>query len=100
MPESEKYTVSHKELAQLILKSANVHEGQWMLTINFSFGPGNFGPSDDQLSPGLAIGVQQVGIQRINTEQIPPGTILPNSLIVDANEVNPRPSGASKSPKA
>jgi hypothetical protein len=47
-------------------------------------GPGNFGPSDDQMSPGAVVAITGIGIQKV-----PPGTPAPSSLVVDAAEVNP-----------
>lgn len=84
MPEPTQFTLTHKELTELIIKHANVHEGRWMLNLTLSFALGNFGPSEDQLSPGTVVAVSQIGIQRETPEMV-----VPPNLMVDAAAVNP-----------
>lgn len=86
MAEPTQFALTHKELIELIIKSSNIHEGRWMLSVTFGFAPGNFGPSPDQLNPGTVVAISQIGIQRELPEMlIPPG------LMVDAAIVNPAP---------
>lgn len=86
MAEPTQFALTHKELVELIIKSANIHEGRWMLSVTFGFAPGNFGPSQEQLSPGTVVAINQIGIQReLQDMPIPPG------LVVDAAVVNPPP---------
>jgi hypothetical protein len=54
MPEVNQYLFNHKELLELMIKKADVHEGKWIVMANLGFSPGNFGPSPDQMSPGEA----------------------------------------------
>jgi hypothetical protein len=82
MPEINELTWSHKELIGLLVRAANIHEGTWMIEFKFAFAPMNSGPSDDQIVPGLLIGLTTVGIRRAL-----PGA--PAALVVDAAEVNP-----------
>jgi hypothetical protein len=89
MPEVNQYLFNHKELLELLIKKAGVHEGKWMLMANMGFSPGNFGPTPDQMSPGAAVIVLQMGIQRAIPE-------TPPEMILDAAEVNP----AAKAAKA
>jgi hypothetical protein len=84
MPAVNQFTWSHKELVTLMVKEAGVHEGRWGLLLNYGITPGNFGPSEDQISPGIIVAVVGIGIQR---EQ--PGLQIPSSMLVDAAEVNP-----------
>ena len=88
MAEPTQFTLTHRELVELIIKSANVHEGRWVLSVTFGFVPGNFGPSQDQVSPGTIVAVNQVGIQRELPEMM-----MPPGLTVDAALVNPAPKG-------
>jgi hypothetical protein len=84
MAEVNQYSISHKELIELIIKSIPIHEGRWTLMVNFGMAPASIGPSPDAVVPAMMIGVQNVGIQR----EIPgsaPG------LVVDAAEINPKP---------
>jgi hypothetical protein len=92
MPEINQYAVKPKELAELIVKSANIHEGRWMLAVTFGLAPGNFGPNESELAPGVAVVVQSVFIQR---EQ--PGTPpAPEGMVVDAALVNPAPRAKAR----
>lgn len=81
--EINQYTFSHKELVELMIKKAGLHEGRWMLMTTFGFTAGNFGPSDDQMIPGIVAAVQSLGIQRADQN-------APSSLVVDAAESNPK----------
>jgi hypothetical protein len=82
MPEVNQYVFSNKELLELLIKQAGVHEGRWVLMANFGFNAGNFGPSPDQAVPGAVVAVQQIGIQRA-------GADMPEQMSLDAAVVNP-----------
>ena len=98
MPEVKQYTLTHKELLELLIKLNNVHEGRWSLLVGMSISTGMFGPAPNQTFPGAAVTFSQIGMQRENSGTTnapqPPGTI-----ILDAAVVNP-PKNASKAPKA
>jgi hypothetical protein len=79
------FSLTHKELVELIVKHAGIHEGRWSLTLGFGFSPGVFGPNEDQSSPGVAIVINQINIQR-EQPNLPPAA---NSITVDASIVNP-----------
>lgn len=84
MVEANQFTWTHRELVTQMIKMADIHDGRWFLLINFGMAPGNFGPTPDQVSPGIAAIVVSVGIQRVL-----PDSPLPDSLTVDAAKVNP-----------
>jgi len=86
MPEINQYSVKPKELVELIIKSAGIHDGRWWLSVNFALSPGNFGPNENEVVPGIAIAIQTIGIQR----EIP-SVPAPAALVVDASIVNPEP---------
>jgi hypothetical protein len=95
MADPTQFMLSHKRIVELIIKDAGLHEGHWMLAVNFGLGPGNFGPTEETMSPGAVLAITQIGIQRVPTA-------APAALVVDAAEVNPRerartPKGRSKS---
>jgi hypothetical protein len=94
MPEVGQYIFTHKELTEMMVKKADLHEGKWMLMVAFAFGAVNGGPSPDQMVPSAVAGVQSIGIQKAVPES-------PPSLVVDAAEVNPlaRTKSASGSKK-
>jgi hypothetical protein len=83
MPEASQYLFNHRELLEIMIKKADVHEGKWSVLANFGFSPGNFGPSPDQMSPGAVVAVLQMGILRATPE-------TPKEMVLDAAEVNPR----------
>jgi hypothetical protein len=82
MPEANQYTLSHKELVELIIKQCGIHEGRWVLMANLGFAAGNFGPSNDQMSPGAVVSITQLGISRADQN-------APREMTVDAAVVNP-----------
>jgi hypothetical protein len=83
MPEANQYVLSHKELIELIIRESGIHEGKWYLMASFAFTPGNYGPSNDQMSPGIVVAVTQLGIHRADAN-------TPVEMAVDASVVNPK----------
>lgn len=81
--EVTRFTFSHKELVQVLIKHQGLHEGLWMLYVEFGLGAINAGPSDDELLPSAVVPVKTIGIQKGEKE---------NNLTVDAAKVNPKPS--------
>ena len=82
VPEINQYVFSNKELLELLVRKAGVHEGRWVLLANFGFSAGNFGPTADQMSPGAIVAVTQMGIQRAQPD-------TPEAMSVDAASINP-----------
>ena len=89
MPEVNQIFFQHKEIAELLLKKADIHEGKWMLSLNFGFAVGNFGPTPDQAVPGAVATVLAIGIIRAAQD-------TPDALQVDASIVNPPPTRSRK----
>lgn len=85
MPDVETYRFSHKELVETLIKASGVHDGKWMLQINFGFSAGNMGPDEESVSPASIALVNNIGITRAKEDS-------PKSLVVDASEVNPPPT--------
>lgn len=83
MAEVETYTFSHLEILELLIKDAGIHEGEWMLQLNFGFSAGNIGPDDESVNPGAIIIVNHLGITKAKTD-------TPRGLKLDASEINPR----------
>jgi hypothetical protein len=82
MPEIEQYKFKHKEVVELLIKSAGLHEGKWQLALEFGLAALNMGPSPDEVVPGAAVAVVSIGLQRANPES-------PPALVADAAVVNP-----------
>lgn len=82
MPESKNYVFGHTELAELLVKQLDLHEGLWGVFIEFNFGAANVPQSADgkSLAPAAIAAIKSIGIQRFDA---------PNNLTVDAAVVNP-----------
>jgi hypothetical protein len=85
MPEANQYLFSNKELLELLIRQADLHEGRWTLLANFGISPGNIGPTPEQLAPGVAIFINQIGITRAPND-------TPEAVSADAAIVNPKQS--------
>jgi hypothetical protein len=83
MPEVNQILFEHKELLELLIKKADVHEGKWILMAAFGFGPGNFGATANEMAPGVVVAIQKMGIQRAEA-------VTPLEMTLDAAIVNPR----------
>ncbi|MFZ0501923.1 MAG: hypothetical protein WAM52_22580 [Steroidobacteraceae bacterium] len=82
MPESTAIMFTHKELAELLVKSQKIHEGIWGITVQFGLGATNAGPNEKELLPAAIVPVVNIGIKKFDSE---------NNLTVDAAKVNPKP---------
>ena len=82
MPETSQVTFAHKEVLELLIKRANIHEGKWMLSVTFAFSGANIGPTPDQVIPAAVVGIQSLGIQKAQPDS-------PDSLVLDAAIINP-----------
>jgi hypothetical protein len=86
MAEVNQYTFTHRELIELLIKKADVHEGEWGLVLNMSVATGVMGPTPEQAAPGIMVTIPNIGIQRT-----PPGAPQgPANISVDAEKVNPK----------
>lgn len=82
MPEVNQYVFSHKEIVEMLIKAADIHEGKWTLSVTFAFAAINGGPTPDQVMPSAIAGVQTIGIQRALPD-------APDPITVDAAKINP-----------
>jgi len=71
-----------KEVAALLVKHYDLHEGKFDLLLEYQFGAGAFGPTPETVNPGVMIGISKLGL----TQSAQPGP-----LTVDAAEINPPP---------
>ena len=79
---ASEFTFSHEELVSLMLKSANVHEGLWALSVNFKLGAGVFGANEKDVAPTGFVSVEALGVRRA------PGV---GPMVFDAAQLNPAP---------
>lgn len=76
-----------KEITRLLIKAMGVHEGHFMLSVEFAFTAGNVGPSPEQAMPGAIMGISRIGI--VACDAAGPNT-------VDAAEANPKKAARAK----
>ena len=82
MPEADQhFTYSHREIAEQLVKLADIHEGLWGLYIEFGLAGANMvNAADNTTTPAAIVPVLRIGIQRFPEA---------NSMTVDAAVVNP-----------
>jgi len=90
MPKKETKTFTYSQLAELLVKESDIHEGHWGLFLRFGLGGGNLpiGDPGGQMvfRPAAIVPVTEIGIQEFDD---------PNPLTVDAAKVNPKPKRTS-----
>lgn len=84
---ASQFIYSHKDIAKLLMKDADIHEGIWNLSFGFRMGAGVFGESKEQSFPTGFIGIESLVLQRV--EEKPEGELPP--MLFDASELNPKP---------
>ena len=93
MAEPRAFSYKFKEIAEILVKEQDLHEGFWGISFEFAIGAGMIPyPQGDNanLIPAAIVPVIKVGIHKFDE---------PNSLTVDAAEVNPLPSKKSSRKK-
>jgi hypothetical protein len=82
MAETTQLMFSHKEVVTALLKEQDIHEGIWMLSVQFGMGAANVGADEEsgELNPAAIIPVLKIGLQR--SDKL-------NSISVDAAVANP-----------
>ncbi len=81
MPEINNIEFSFKEIAEVLVRHADLHNGLWGIEIKFGIQGTNIGASPgSDLMPAAIVPVVKLGIQRFEK---------PSNLTVDASEINP-----------
>lgn len=80
MVEVTQFNFSYQEVVEALIKKHGLHEGIWVLSLEFGLGAGNIGPDENNLNPSAVVAVGKIGIRR--TDNI-------TNLSVDASVVNP-----------
>jgi len=68
MTDAIKHSFSHEEMLAILLKSAGIHEGLWMLSINFGLSATNMSNSnngEENLRPCVMAFVENFGLMRV-----------------------------------
>jgi len=69
-----------KQLAEILIKAQDIHEGHWGLSVSFGLSASNIVDASGEMFPSALIPITELGIQRFNES---------NALTVDASVVNP-----------
>jgi len=82
MPELKNMVFDFKEVAEALVRQADIHEGLWGVYVEFGMAGANVGtdPTREDLRPAAIIPIMKLGVQRFDK---------PNNLTVDASVVNP-----------
>ena len=54
--------LSMREIAALMVKHYDLHEGIYSLSIEFNIGVGKVGPNKENTNPGVMIGLAKIGL--------------------------------------
>jgi len=78
----ETYKLTHEELATILVKSFNLHEGIWTLVFTFGIGTVNTGTlgREKEINPTAVIPILSIGLERGREK---------STISVDAAVVNP-----------
>lgn len=81
MSEINQMTFSHKEIAEILLKSSpDIKEGHWGIYVEFGIQGANISIAEsNQMTPAAIVPLVKIGIQRFKEE---------NPLTVDAAKIN------------
>lgn len=84
MAEPTQYTFGFEEIAQMMLKAAGIHEGRWVVGLEFNVVVAPVGIKPDEAYPGAVIGAQKLILSAAGDQPTPP------NLTFDATKLNPR----------
>jgi hypothetical protein len=84
MAEITQYSFSLAEVAEALIKRKNLHEGEWVVGVEFVLNVGAMGMSPETVRPGAMVLANQLQLVKA-----PPGQPQPPGLVVDAAVVNP-----------
>ena len=86
MAEPTQFAFSFADIAKLMFQASNIHEGKWVVGIEYTIAIGNVGIVPTEAFPGAIIGAQRLLLTEAGAGPQPP------NLIFDAAEVNPKKS--------
>lgn len=83
MAEATQYTFSWAEVAELLIKKQDIHEGEWTAGVEFVVTAAVVGPTPNDARPGLMVMANNVQLIRSQPNTLP-------HLVIDAAKVNPK----------
>jgi hypothetical protein len=84
MAEATQYTFGFAELAKLMFESSGIHEGKWVIGLEFSVAVGPIGLKAGEGFPGAIITANKLMLSVLTDENQPP------NLVFDAAVMNPK----------
>src|SRR4051794_18029872 len=91
MPEATTFSFDLRETTEALIKQHNVHEGYWLVGVEFGLSAGLMGITQADAKPSAMLQINRFQLTKVeNPEAVPHA--------VDAAKVNPQ-IGASKSTK-
>ena len=93
MAEERRFTFTHRQLAEILVKQEGIKEGHWGLDVEFGIvgASMSFPQTDGQMVPAAIVPILEIRLKEFDEA---------NSLTVDAREVNPPNKQGAKSPKS
>jgi hypothetical protein len=88
MAEPTQYAFSWTELAELMIKKQGIHEGKWIVSLEFQINVGILGTAPPSASPGVMALCNSIQLTKAQEQS-------PQNMVVDAAIVNPRPRARS-----
>ncbi|MGJ4907993.1 hypothetical protein [Bradyrhizobium sp. HKCCYLS2033] len=83
MAEATQFTFELREVTETLLKKQEIHEGKWLLSVEFTINAGFMGLSPETGRPGVVMWANTLQLVRAQEG-------APANLIVDAAVVNPK----------
>ena len=83
MAEATQFSFDLTEVAETLLKKQGIHEGKWVIALEFTINIGFVGLTPENVRPGMMVLANSVQLVKAQDGS-------PPSLVVDAALVNPR----------
>jgi hypothetical protein len=84
MAEATQYSFGLLEVAETLIKKQGIHEGKWVLAVEFTLNVGFMGVAPPDVKPGVMVLANSIQLLKAQ-EGSPP------NLAIDASVVNPKP---------
>lgn len=85
--------LSLKELAAILVRHKELHEGLYDVSMEFQIAVGAIGPSPDAVLPGAMVGISRIGLSKV--EQMGPQTV-DAAMLNPAKKPHPRKTKVTK----
>jgi hypothetical protein len=82
MAETNQIGFAYQEIATILVKHQEIHEGHWGVVFEFNVGGGLIpaAPNSTKMVPGIIVPISKIALQKFDE---------PNLMTIDASKVNP-----------